>query len=323
MKLTKILDEFQNRKIMVIGDVMLDKYSYCNVRRISPEAPIQIAEIQKEIYVPGGAGNSANNIASLNAKAYLIGVVGEDYFGNLLKQELKKRKISIESLVEEKNRRTTLKQRIIAHVQQLLRIDDETREEISKKTEKDILKYVTGKISDMDGVIISDYAKGLITKNLIKKVIELANSYGLPVIVDTRPQHKSYYKNATIITPNEQEARAMAKMEKAPVEKVGERLVIDLDTTVLITRGEKGMTLFKKNGAVQHFKTVAKEVYDVSGAGDTAIAALTLAITSGAPLEKAVELANMAAGIVVGKAGTATTTIKEIKEKFKYTRQTK
>jgi D-beta-D-heptose 7-phosphate kinase/D-beta-D-heptose 1-phosphate adenosyltransferase len=312
MSLTEMLDEFPNKKILIIGDVMLDKYSHCNVRRISPEAPIQIAEVQKETYIPGGAGNSANNIASLSAEAYIIGVIGKDYFGKILKKELKKKKINIDGLVEEKNRPTTLKQRVIAHKQQLLRMDYETREEITKRTEKIIINYIKKKIKKFDGIIISDYAKGIITKNLVEKTITLAQPYKIPVVIDTRPEHKTYYKNATVITPNEQEARAMAGMTKEPIEEVGKRLVKDLNTIVLITRGDKGMTLFKKNGNIKHFPTVAKEVYDVSGAGDTATAALTLAITTSATIEEAVELSNLAAGIVVGKIGTATTTIKEI-----------
>lgn len=313
MKLAEIIDQFPKKKVMVIGDVMLDKYIHGDVRRISPEAPIQIVEVEKEIYVPGGAGNSANNIASLDSNAYLVGVVGDDYSGNLLKKELKKRKINIDCLIKEKNRQTTLKKRIVAQ-QQLLRMDYETKNKISKKTETKLIAYITKKINGIDGIIISDYAKGIITKNLTKKMIDLANSYNIPVVIDTKPQHKTYYKNATIITPNEQEARAMTKLEKAPIEKVGKKLVKELDTIVLITRGEKGMTLFKKDGSLKHFPTVAKEVYDVSGAGDTVTAVLTLAKASGSTIEEAIELANMAAGIVVGKRGTATTTIKELKE---------
>jgi len=314
MSLTEILDNFQKKKILVIGDVMLDKYSHCSVKRISPEAPIQIAEVQKEEYVPGGAGNSANNIVSLGSKAYILGVIGKDYSGNKIRQELKKKGIKTGGLIKNKHRQTTLKQRIVAQGQQLLRMDYETREYIPKKSEEGIIKYLTKNIGKMDGVIISDYAKGLVTQDLVKKTIELSKKYDIPVIIDTRPQHKAYYKNATIITPNEAEARAMANMEKAPIEKVGKNLVKDLDTTVLITRGEKGMSLFKKDGGIKNFPTVAKEVYDVSGAGDTATAALTLAITANATIEEAVEIANIASGIVVGKAGTATTTVKEIKK---------
>ncbi|MBL7147213.1 MAG: D-glycero-beta-D-manno-heptose-7-phosphate kinase [Nanoarchaeota archaeon] len=314
MKLTKILEEFPKRNIMIIGDVMLDKYTHGTVKRISPEAPIQVAEVQKETYTPGGAGNSANNIASLGAKAYILGVIGDDYSGTQIKQELKKRKINIEGIIEEKNRQTTLKQRTIAQGQQLLRLDYETQEEIQKETETKLIDYITEKIHDIDGIIISDYAKGLITGNLAKKTIILASSYNVPVMIDTRPQHKIYYKYATIITPNESEARKMAKLDKASIEKVGKKLVKKLNATVLITRGEKGMTLFRKNNSMKHFPTVAREVYDVSGAGDTATAVLTLSITSGAKIEQAVQIANTSAGIVVGKAGTATTTIEEIKE---------
>ncbi|MBU4501104.1 MAG: D-glycero-beta-D-manno-heptose-7-phosphate kinase [Nanoarchaeota archaeon] len=313
MSLKKILDEFPKKKIMVIGDVMLDKYTHCKVRRISPEAPIQVGEVQKETYVPGGAGNSVNNIASLSAESYIFGVIGDDYFGDLLKKHLKKRKIKIDGLIEEKDRPTTLKQRVVAYGQQLLRLDYETREDISKNTESEILKQITKKIEGIDGIIISDYAKGLITRNIIKKTIALAKPHDIPVVIDTRPQHKTYYKNATIITPNETEARAMAKLEKAPIERVGEKLLKELNSTILITRGEKGMALFKKDGTIKHFPTLAQEVYDVSGAGDTATATLTLALASGSTLDEAVELANIASGIVVGKLGTSTTNIKEIK----------
>ena len=312
MKLKKILEQFPKREIIVIGDIMLDKYTHCNVKRISPEAPIQVAEVQKETYVPGGAGNSANNIASLGSKVHILGVVGDDYSGMRIKEEFEKNNISIDGIIEEKDRQTTLKQRIISQGQQLLRMDYEIREDIEKETEKKLIDYVTERLNHIDGIIISDYAKGLITRKLAKNVISFANSYNVPVVVDTKPQHKTYCRNARIITPNEKEAREMAKLEKAPIEKVGKKLVKQLNTTVLITRGEKGMALFKENEKIIHFPTIAREVYDVSGAGDTATAALTLAIASGAKMEQAVEIANTAAGIVVGKARTATTTIKEI-----------
>jgi len=314
MSLTQILDEFQGKKIIVIGDVMLDKYSSCDVKRISPEAPIPVAEIKAETYVPGGAGNSANNLAALSAEVYVVGVIGKDHYGKILKKELNKRKVNTEGLVQEKNRPTTLKQRVLANKQQLLRMDYEIKSPISDATERSILKYLGKKIKQFDGVIISDYAKGVVTKDLVEKTISLAGRYSIPVIIDTRPEHKTYYKNATIITPNESEARAMAKMEKEPIEKVGKKLVKDLNTIVLITRGEKGMTLFKKKRKPKHFPTATKEVYDVSGAGDTATATLTLAITTGATIDKSVELANISAGIVVGKIGTATTTIEEIRK---------
>lgn len=317
MSLTEMLDEFPKKRILVIGDVMLDKYSHCSVRRISPEAPIQIAEVQKEEYVPGGAGNSANNLSSLGSKVYIAGIIGKDIFGKLTKEELAKRKIKTEGLIEDKDRSTTLKQRIVAHGQQLLRMDYETREEIPQKIEEKLIKYITKKINKIDGIIISDYAKGSVTKELVKKTIELSKPYKIPIVIDTKPQHKDYYRNATVITPNEPEARSMTGMEKEPINKVGKKLVKELNTTVLITRGEKGMSLFKKDGTIKHFPTVAKEVYDVSGAGDTAAATLLLAMTSGSKIEEAVGLANIAAGIVVGKIGTATTTREELENAIK------
>ncbi len=314
MKLSNILDKFSQKKILVIGDVMLDKYSHAGVTRISPEAPIQVATVEKETYIPGGAANSANNISTLGGSAYIIGVIGKDPAGAILKKELKKRRIDISGLLEENERPTTLKQRIVSQGQQLLRIDYEVKEDIQKKTEKELIKYIKNNIQDLDGIIISDYAKGMVTKSLARKTITLANNANIPIVVDPKPSHKLYYKNATIITPNEKEAREMAKMTKANIEKVGKKLLQSLKTTVLITRGEKGMALFKTDDTVQYFPTVAQEVYDVSGAGDTATAALTLALVAGSSLEEAVKLANTASGIVVGKIGTATTTVEEIKQ---------
>jgi len=317
MKQIEILDKFSENNILVIGDVMLDQYKDCLVTRISPEAPIQVADIQKESYKPGGAGNSANNIAALNSKVHLLGVVGSDYFGKIIKKELEKRKVNVQGVIEEEGRPTTRKQRVIAHGQQLLRMDHESRDEITAETEKKMIQYVKDNIKEFKAIIISDYAKGVITENLVQETIKLANSAGIPVVIDTRPKNKRFYKHATLITPNEGEARQMVGSDKMKISEVGDTLIKDLDTNVLITRGEKGMALFKKDGTTKSFPTVAKEVYDVSGAGDTATATLTLSIASGSTMEEAVELANIAAGIVVGKAGTATTTMEEIKNVIK------
>jgi D-beta-D-heptose 7-phosphate kinase/D-beta-D-heptose 1-phosphate adenosyltransferase len=281
---------------------MLDKYIFGKVDRISPEAPVQVLEVEKEEYTPGGAANVANNIASLQANASIVGTVGNDNEANILLNELKKRNINTEGIFTDKNKPTTRKVRILGHKQQLLRIDYEKKEYINKEIENNILNFIKN-TTNIDAIIISDYAKGVITKNLIENIKTIAQNK--IIIVDPKPKHKDLYKNVTLITPNLKEAKEMTDKE--------ENLINELNSPILVTKGENGMSLLEKDGNITNIPTKAKEVYDVSGAGDTVVATLALALSSNATLKQAATLANHAAGITVGKIGTSTVTIEEIR----------
>jgi D-glycero-beta-D-manno-heptose-7-phosphate kinase len=313
----EVIDSFKNKKILVIGDIMIDKYIIGKVERISPEAPVQVIHAQKEDIVPGGAANVCTNIVSLGAKAYITGVVGRDKSAQLLFQTCKKKGINTELIIQEKERITTQKQRIIGMNQQLLRIDYETNEKIKKETEKKLIKNIKNKIRLFDAIIISDYAKGVITQDLIDEISKEAKNKKIPLIVDPKPENKIIYNNISLLKPNLKEAIEMSGIEFKNIEdisKIGKKIVRSIDSNVLITCGNKGMYLYKKDGSEEHLPTQAKEVYDVTGAGDTVAAVTSLALASGANLKDASFIANKAAGIVVGKTGTSTTNIKELKD---------
>jgi len=309
-KLLRILDNFKGKKILVVGDIMLDKYIFGNVERISPEAPVQIVEVEKEGYSPGGAANVANNISALKGDSFIVGMVGKDSAADILLQELKKRNINAEGIFVDEKKPTTQKVRVLGQKQQLLRIDYEKRGYLEKELEVKIIDFIKKKINEIDAIVISDYAKGVITENLMKEIKNIAENKA--IIVDPKPKHMNFYKNVSLITPNTKEAKEMTNKED--IEDVGKELLTKLNCPVLITRGEKGMSLFEKNGNITNIPTKAKEVYDVSGAGDTVVATLTLALVSGATIKEAAIVANHAAGIKVGKIGTSTVKVEEIKK---------
>ena len=318
-RLLRIIGQFKGKKILVIGDIMLDKYIWGEVSRISPEAPVQVVNVLRESYAPGGAANVANNIAALNAKDFMVGIVGNDNAKDSLISELEKREIDVEGIFTEKNKPTIQKVRVIGRSQQLLRFDYEEKGYVNADTEKNILDFILGKIDGADAVIVSDYAKGVITKNLMEKIIKISMEKNKIVIVDPKPRHKDFYKNSTLITPNHTEAHQMTNLEEEEntdndAGKMGKRLIKELNSNVLITRGEKGMSLFEKNGEITHIPAYAKEVYDIVGAGDTSVAFLTLALASGASFKEGAIIANHAAGITVGKIGTSTVSIEELRE---------
>lgn len=317
-ELLEIIDAFKGKKIILIGDVILDKYTFGEVSRISPEAPVPILSVLrgKETYVPGGAANTAHNIATLGGDVLLVSVTGNDGRRNELIDVLKKKGISHDGLVVDPSRPTIMKTRVVAQNQQLIRIDHEKTHEITQDIEAHLIEYVTKHITRADAVVISDYGKGIVTKSLVKHVFKLAKQHGKKVIVDPKQSDPEYYQGAYLITPNLKEAQELSKMEisssEEDIQAMGKKLMKSFGANVLVTRGKDGMTLFAEHGIV-HVPTKAREVYDVSGAGDTVVGTLALALAAGAELEDAVILANYAAGIVVGKFGTATTTADELK----------
>jgi rfaE bifunctional protein kinase chain/domain len=317
--LIKIVEQFKNKKILIIGDVMLDKYIWGEVSRISPEAPVQVVNVVKESHTPGAAANVANNITTLGAQSFMVGIVGNDSTRDKLILELKKRNIDTSGLINDENKRTIQKVRVFGKNQQLLRFDYEKKGDVDKKTENNIFEFICKKIGEVDAVIVSDYAKGAITKSLMEKLIGLCKEKNKIIVVDPKPKHKDFYKNITLITPNHTEAHKMSSFSEEEIsdiniEKIGKSLLQELNSNVLVTKGEKGMSLFEKNGKITSIPTFAKEVYDIIGAGDTVVATVALALASGASFEEAAIIANHAAGITVGKIGTSDVSTEEIRK---------
>jgi rfaE bifunctional protein kinase chain/domain len=300
-KMLETLRKMKDLRILVVGDVMLDRYIFGRVERISPEAPVPVVEVEREEFRLGGASNVANNLANLGVKTYLAGVVGADYGRHILRGLMKS--AGIEDLtVEDPQRPTTEKARVVSMSQQLLRIDWEDRRPIEGKVLKELLERLD---VDVDGVIVSDYAKGVVCQQLMDRIKEKK----VFVSIDPRPVNKHLYFGADLMTPNEKEAKQMGGDK--PVETLGWKLKEELGLkTLVITLGAKGMSLFDRE--YFHFPAKAKQVYDVSGAGDTAVAVLTSAYIATKDWHIACELANLCAGIVVGKLGTTPITLEEV-----------
>jgi rfaE bifunctional protein kinase chain/domain len=303
------LPDFARCRLLIVGDVMLDRYWFGDVSRISPEAPVPVVQVRREENRPGGAANVARNIASLQGKAHLLSVAGDDEAASTLEALLEKEHVSA-SLRRDPELKTTVKLRVIGHRQQLLRIDFEQAP--SHEVLQSKLGEFEERIETVDAVVLSDYGKGGLTH--VARMIEICNEHSKPVLVDPKGSDYSKYQNATLITPNRAEFREVAGQWKseddltARAQKLREELNLN---ALIVTRSEEGMSLYTKEG-VKHEPTQAREVFDVSGAGDTVIATLALMMASGAPLSDAIHVANRAGGIVVGKLGTATVSREEL-----------
>ncbi len=318
-----------------MGDVILDEYIQGSVDRISPEAPVPVVWANKHTFVPGGAANVANNIRSLGGRICLVGVIGKDKNANILLAELKKRGITTRGIFTDARRHTTVKTRIVAGHQQVVRVDWEHRDSLSEKLNQRIIKFIRTNIDDFDGIIIEDYGKGVINMQLLRDLICLSRSHKKIIAVDPKEEHFQYYRGVTSITPNRKELENAIRDLRIKDTTNGfkfntDKLFTDKDVdsaaaeilkyldleSLLVTLGEQGMRLFERNGRITHIPTVAQEVFDVSGAGDTVIATFLLALSCGASKLEAAHIANFAAGIVVGKLGTAVTTRKELLERL-------
>ncbi len=314
-RLQKIVQQFSDQPILVVGDLMLDRYVWGRVERISPEAPVPVVEVVKETVHLGGAANVAYNLAILRARPLLVGVVGSDEAGDRLVEELHRQKISSEGIVRDEGRATTIKTRIIAHNQQVCRTDREDKTPLSQGTVDQITSAYQTLLEQVKGMIISDYAKGALSLALVVDLIQEAREAKKFLAVDPKAGDFSVYRGASIVTPNKKEAVRASGVEivdEASFIQAGEKLLeVIAAEYLLITRGEEGMTLFDGKEH-SHIPTVAREVFDVSGAGDTVIASLTLAVAAGASIRDAAILANHAAGVAVGKLGTAAATGEEI-----------
>lgn len=313
----EVLDRIADAKVLVIGDVMLDRYWWGRASRLSPEAPVPVVALEKVSNIPGGAANVAANIAGLGARVLLAGVAGEDEAGNALASALAQTGISKELLVVSKIRQTTTKTRVLVHNQQIARIDDETNKPLSAADEKALCDRVADVMDDIDAIVVSDYAKGCLTQAVLKEVIKKARANGTPVIVDPKSKDLSKYDGATMLTPNLTEALNAADLENATEEDAGEAARLILGRTkidsLLITLGEHGMRLFRRGEPELHFPSMARQVFDVTGAGDTVVAVLTAALAVRAEVGDAIALANLAAGIAVEKVGTSIVGTDELK----------
>ena len=313
-----ILTKFEHSCILVIGDIMVDEFLQGKVSRISPEAPVPVVEVESESLRLGGATNVVNNIHSLKGKVLVCGAVGDDKMGRRVISNLKQLGIDTDGVIVESEKRTTVKTRVIAHNQQVVRYDRENISDIRQGTVEKIIFYLKKNINELDAVILSDYGKGVISEQLIREVLQIVKKNGKIVSVDPKVDNFSLYKEVTVITPNNEEASRASGIriqDEDTLLRAGEILLNRLACKLLlITRGEEGMTLFESDGEVTHIPTIAKEVYDVTGAGDTVISVMTLALTCGATLKEASAIANFAAGIVVGEVGTATVTKDELME---------
>lgn len=319
--LHSLIDRFAGTRILVIGDVMVDEYLLGNVTRISAEAPVPILDVQSTSAKLGGAANVIHNLNTLGATPLVGSVVGRDDQGDALRQQLQALQVSTDGLLVDAARPTTVKTRIISeyhrHHQQLARLDRECRDDIGADLEAALIAYIAAELPAADGVILEDYGKGVITGSLVQQVVAMAKDAGKIVAVDPKTNHFARYTGVTVLTPNHYEAGGAAHITVDSHERLlqaGQALVQQLSCDfALITRGEDGMSLFdRQEGLVTHVPTVAKEVYDVTGAGDTVIAVFTLALALGASAVNAELLANAAAGVVVEKLGIATLTADEL-----------
>jgi len=319
--LKRVVSKFNKAKILVIGDLMLDEYVWGKVSRISPEAPVPVVCVDRESFMPGGASNVATNIVALGGKAVLAGIIGRDIRASILKDELKSRGIDTSGMVVDDSRPTILKTRVIAHHQQVVRIDKEKAEPVSSKISSKLIECIKRKIDKVDSLLIEDYGKGVITPRLLGEIVSMAKKKKKAIAVDPKEEHFSLYKGVTAITPNQQEtsyAVGFPIKDEEALRKAGSKLLKKLDCRfVLVTRGEYGMSLFQKKEKPIHIPTLAQDVFDVSGAGDTVISAFALALSCDAKPIEAAHIANCAAGIVVGKLGTAVVARDELVKRIK------
>ena len=317
-RIEQLLNRFAANTIVIVGDVMLDEFIWGRVHRISPEAPVPVVEVLDETYHMGGSANVAANIRGLEGTPIPIGVLGRDSAADRVLDLLRQSGIEVSGLVRD-DRPTTLKTRIIAQNQQVVRTDRESRKALSPQINADLASAFLRHLPQAKAVIVSDYDKGVVNRELLSAILPNARSAGVPVFLDPKVPHADYYRPITLITPNQREAELLtgtAIEDERGLEDAGRKLLEKFECEyALITRGEEGMSLFSGSGS-RHLPTFAREVFDVTGAGDTVIATLALAWAGGGTMEESAILANHAAGIVVGKVGIATVSQSELLTDF-------
>jgi rfaE bifunctional protein kinase chain/domain len=322
-RLQKIFNKSRNKRIAIVGDVMLDKYVYGYVSRISPEAPVQVVDVKSTEYKLGGAANVANNVKSLDSEPILIGLVGDDTEGEIFIDTMKKQNLITEGIFKDTSRPTTAKTRVIAHSQHIIRIDSEVKQYISDNKQKAILKFFRANLDSFESVILQDYNKGVLSGEMIKKIISFSREAKKPIFVDPKFDNFFDYKNVTVFKPNRKEIQDALGVridgDEMAIE-IGKELMARLNCQwLIITRGEKGMMMFDKENkktVVHNIPTRAIRVADVSGAGDTVISTLAVAISGGANIKEAIIIANHAAGLVCGEVGIVPVYKKNLLEAF-------
>jgi len=317
----KLLTAMKGKKVLVVGDLMIDQYIWGDVSRVSPEAPVPVVGVKQETLRLGGAANVVNNVISLGGAVEICGIAGDDQMGRWLVREFDKKGVGARGVMLDSERPTTIKTRIIAHNQQVVRFDKEETSPVTREMEDIILGMVTSLLPECGAMVISDYAKGVITPTLLKQVVSEANDAGVPVAVDPKSNHFAMYRGVTVLTPNLLEAAAGAGMvigSISDLEEAGQRVISNIDCPYLIiTRGDQGMTLFTRGQKPQHIPAVSREIYDVTGAGDTVVATLALALAAGLSMADSAKLSNVAAGVVVGEVGTVPITSEQMKTRFR------
>lgn len=315
----EILQALRDRYIVVLGDVMLDEFVWGDVTRISPEAPVPVVDVRRESVHLGGAANVLANLVALGARGSVVGVVGDDRTGERLRSSLRELGMADDCLIVDETRPSTTKTRIVAHSQLVVRADRESRIRVDGKIEEQIVSCLKDELKRADAFVVSDYDKGVVTPAILREILPVAYER-VPVLVDPKLRNFNFYRPATLVTPNHFEALRMSDSEdtsddgsRRAAQVIREKLGCD---AVLITRGDRGMMLLGADGEPVYVETAAREVYDVTGAGDTVIAALAGALATGATMLEAASLANHAAGIVVGKVGTATASANEVLDSF-------
>ncbi len=320
-RLLDAVDAFANKKILVLGDIMLDQFVWGEVSRISPEAPVPVVQVEKESFLLGGAANVANNLRSLDAKACLSGIIGNDSFGQTVLSLCSQKDIDTSATVTDNTRPTTLKTRIVARGQQVVRVDRERPASLTADVAAAIKNGLTRALGSCDAVIVSDYNKGVVCSAVMDMLISFSKENSVPTLVDPKPVNAFLYKGAKVITPNLKEAQditALCAKGEAELEQSAKAMAEKLELEiVLITRGAEGMALWQKDKGLFTIPTMAREVFDVTGAGDTVISLMALGLVAGLSPCEAALVANLAAGIVVGKIGTATVTRQELKQAIK------
>lgn len=314
--LSALLNGFHAARVLVLGDLMLDRFVYGSVERISPEAPIPVVNVERFTDMPGGAANVARNIAALGARAILLGVVGDDPWAEDLRAQLALSPTIEPHLITDASRPTSVKTRYVADGQQVMRADRESRVPLSAAVERLVLEAYSASLSSAEVIVLSDYAKGVLTDAVIRAAIDRARSAGKIVIVDPKAKNFTRYRGATILTPNRLELQQACGQdcvaEQDVVDGANRILERQICDVMVVTRGKDGMSVIGKDESAVHLPTAARQVFDVSGAGDTVVAAISLGLAAGGKIVEAATLANVAAGLVVGKRGTATVTTGEI-----------
>lgn len=317
-RLIDAVDRFSEMTVLVVGDVMLDEFIWGTVERISPEAPVPVVNVNRETKLLGGAANVINNIISAGGRAALAGVVGNDAQGREIVKMLEGAGVDSGGVILDKSRPTTIKTRVVAHAQQVVRFDREEKRALESRTVNGLYEFLERMADEADAVIISDYGKGVVNQPLMNKVLDVFKKPGRIIAVDPKVQNFQLYRNVSTITPNHHEAALGAGMvidSEETLIKAGQKIIDDLDcASVLITRGEQGMSLFERDAEPVHIPTVAREVFDVTGAGDTVIGILTLGRAAGLSRLESAILANFAAGVVVGEVGTSAVTAQSLKD---------